>query len=282
LFPSLHVATATNRTQTSSEYLLQLLSAFFAEPQRTDGALVLGEFKAFKEIFAGENLKELFNTLFVWSDRKIGTMEVPANVNYGYILSNWIYMNTNCWDNVLFDNPSLDNSIGGMFITTPLTLLLIPSIVRVFKTKRPWAIFGVIAGLILPFLPITAHAAFAFTSLYGRWQIWIVLVGIIFIIPTLDRFEVVDRRLISVNLIFNYLLAAAAFTIAIDAKKLPTDYIQKFLGMEIPGMVSIAIAEFSCLDYNYFSIFERRKMFCRIFYSTVWTLVLRIQLVLVI
>ena len=68
----------------------------------------------------------------------------------------------------------------------------------------------------------------AFTSLYGRWQIWIVLVGIIFIIPTLDRFEEVDRRLISVNLIFNYLLATAAFTIAIDANKLPTDYLKEY------------------------------------------------------
>lgn len=243
LFPSLHVATATNRTQTSSEYLLQLLSAFFAEPQRTDGALVLGEFKAFKEIFASENLKELFNTLFVWSDRKIGTMEVPANVNYGYILSNWIYMNTNCWDNVLFDNPSLDNSIGGMFITTPLTLLLIPSIVNAFKTKRPWTIFGVILCLALPFFPITFHSAFAFTSLYGRWQLWIVMIGIIFIIPTLDRFEKVNRRWITVNLLLNYTFAVIVYMIAKNSGKLPTSYIFNVFGLEIPGLILITIAE---------------------------------------
>ena len=243
LFPSLHVATATNRTQTSSEYFIQLLSAFFASPSKVDGTLVVGEFKALKDIFASENLKELFNTLFVWSDRKIGTMEVPANVNYGYILSNWIYMNTNCWDNVLFDNPSLDNSIGGMFITTPLTLLLIPSIVNAFKSKRPWTIFGVIVCLILPFLPITAHSAFAFTSLYGRWQIWIVLIGIIFIIPTLDRFEKVNRKWVTVNLLLNYTFAVIVYMIAKNSGKLPTSYVFNIFGLKIPGLILITIAE---------------------------------------
>ena len=208
LFPSLHVAMATNRTQTSSTYLLELLSAVFVSPERVDGTLVLGEVKSLKDFFDSENLKSLFNTMFVWEDRKIGQMDVPAKVNTGYILANWIYMNTNCWDSILFDNPSLDNSIGGMFITTPLTMLLIPSIVKVIKSKRPWAIFGVIVCLLLPFFPITFHTAFAFTSLYGRWQIWIVLIGILFIIPTLDKIERVNRKWITVNLILNKFLTA--------------------------------------------------------------------------
>lgn len=243
IFPSLNVAMASNRAKKSDMFVLSLLETIFVNPSNVDG-IKLGEMKAFKDIISFSNIETILNLLFVWPDVIwSGESFGPGNINIGYILSSWLFMNTNCWDNILFNQSSLDNSIGGMFITTPLTMLLIPSIVRVFKTKRPWAIFGVIAGLIIPFLPITMHAAFAFTSLYGRWQIWIVLVGIIFIIPTLDRFEEVDRRLISVNLIFNYLLAAAAFTIAIDAKKLPTDYLKEFLGMEIPGMILIAIAE---------------------------------------
>ena len=243
IFPSLYVAMGSNRSTKSDGFVLSLLQTIFVNPSNVDG-IKLGEMKTFKDIISVANIEALLKLLFVWPEQIwAGEGFGPGNINIGYILSSWLFMNTNCWDNILFNQSSLDNSIGGMFITTPLTMLLIPSIVRVFKTKRPWAIFGVLAALIIPFLPITTHAAFAFTNLYGRWQIWIVMVGIIFIMPTLDRFEEVDRRLISVNLIFNYLLAAAAFTIAIDANKLPTDYLQKFLGMEIPGLVLIAIAE---------------------------------------
>lgn len=243
LFPSLHVATSTNRNQTSSTYVLQLLAAFFENPERVDNKLVLGEFKTVKDFFSLENLKSLFSTMFVWEDRKIGTMEIAKDVNIGYLLHNWIFMNTNCWDTMLFDNASLDNSIGGMFITTPLTMLLIPSIINVFKSKRPWAIFGVILCLTLPFFPITAHAAFAFTSLYGRWQIWIVMIGIIFIIPTLDNFEKVDKRFVTVNLLFNYLLAAIVYVIASNNEKFPTTYPINIFGLEIPGLILLSIAE---------------------------------------
>ncbi len=243
LFPSLHVAMSTNRTQTSSSYLLSLLETIFVSPERVDGKLILGESKNLKEILTSDNLKNLFKNLFVWNDRKISTMDVPAKVNIGYILSNWIYMNTNCWDNIMFDNASLDNAIGGFFITTPLTMLLIPSIIQALKSKRPWTIFGVLICLALPFFPITSHAAFAFTSLYGRWQIWIVLIGIIFIIPTLDKFETINRRWVTVNLFFNYLLAICVYFISKGAGKIPTGDTFNVFGKDIPGMLIVSFVE---------------------------------------
>ena len=130
-------------------------------------------------------------------------------------------MNTSCWDNVMFDNVALDNTLGGFFITTPLTMLLVPSIYNVIKSKRPWAIFGVIVCLLLPFIPFTYHAAFAFTGLYGRWQFWIVILGIIFIIPTLDKYENVDRRFVTINLILNYTFALIAFILSKKSGHLP-------------------------------------------------------------
>ena len=215
ILPSLHVVMNSTRTTTSSSYVLSLLQIFFVNPENGVNGFVLGEFKPSSEILSKENLKALFNVLFVWQDRTVSSSTIVAGKTHiGYILSSWLYMNTNCWDNLMFDNVSLDNFIGGFFITTPLTMLLIPSIVKAFKTKRPWTIFGVIACLILPFLPITSHMAFAFTSLYGRWQIWLVLIGIIFIIPTLDSIEKVNRKWITINLIFNYSLAIIIYFIS--------------------------------------------------------------------
>ena len=239
LFPSLIVAMSANRTKTSEAYLISLLSAFFNSPSM-NGGLTLGGFKSLKEIFAFDNVLSLTKTVLFFEDRKVSTMNVPANVNIGYMLSNWLYMNTNCWDNILFDNVKLDNSIGGFFISTPLNMLLIPSMVKTFKSKRPWAIFGLILFMVVPFIPFTAHFSFAFTSLYGRWQLWIVLVGIMYIIPTLDSFEKVDRRFVSVNLIFNIVLASITYAIAYEHDKFPTDDKLSIFGRQVPAMMLIS------------------------------------------
>lgn len=241
LLPSLNVVMEMSRNQTSDSYLTSLLATIFI--QNEEGELIIGELKAFKDILSASNLKELFNVLFVWQDREVGDMNVTANTNIGYILSNWLFMNTNCWDNIMFTNQRLDNALGGFFISTPLTMLLIPSVVRVFKTKRPWAIFGVIICLLLPFLPLTSHMAFGFTSLYGRWQLWLVLLGIIFIIPTLDKYELVNKKWITVNLIVNYVLAIIVFAISKSSGKYPTKYMFDLFGQKVSGMVVIAIVE---------------------------------------
>ena len=244
VLPSLHVVMTSTRTTNSTSYLLSILQTIFINPYKDVNGFVFGEIKSVSEIFSKDNLKQLFNVLFVWGDRTVSSStSVASKTNIGYILSGWIYMNTNCWDNVMFDNASLDNSIGGLFITTPLTMLLIPSIVSAIKTKRPWTIFGVIMCLILPFLPITAHAAFAFTSLYGRWQIWIVLIGILFIIPTLDKFEGVNRRWITVNLILNYSIAVIVYFMSKADGKLPTSHVLNILGLKIPGLMFVTVVE---------------------------------------
>lgn len=244
LFPSLHVAMSTSRTQTSSDYLLSILQVFFVNPTKGDSGLKLGALKSFKDIFASGNLKTLAHTLFVYEDRSVGAITIDSEVSVGYILTSWLFMNTNCWDTILCSNASLDNLIGGFFITTPLTLLLIPSIYQTIKKdKRPWTIFGIIACLTLPFFPITSNMAFGFTSLYGRWQIWIVLIGIIFIIPTLDKYELVNRRLVTVNLIVNFVLASIAYKISYDHGKLPTADVFNIFGKEVPGLVLLTFIE---------------------------------------
>lgn len=242
--PSYYVVSTSVRDFKSSSYSLELLSIFFQNPARDGTKFILGPMKTIKDIINIDNIKNFFAVLFVWDERVVSSSTtVNSASHYGYILSNWLFMNTNCWDNILFDNVSLDNALGGFFITTPLTMLLIPSIVSTIKSKRPWAIFGLIICLAFPFFPITAHAAFAFTSLYGRWQIWIVLVGIIYIIPTLDKFELVNRRWVTLSLVINYVLAGLVYVISYKAGHLPTADKMKFFGFELPGFIILVIVE---------------------------------------
>jgi hypothetical protein len=69
------------------------------------------------------------------------------------------------------------------------------------------------------------------------------MIGIIFIIPTLDRFEKINRRWITVNLLLNYTFAVIVYMIAKNSGKLPTSYIFNVFGLEIPGLILITIAE---------------------------------------
>ncbi|MCI5744765.1 MAG: YfhO family protein [Erysipelotrichaceae bacterium] len=242
LLPSLHVAMSASRTQTSSQYLTSLLQTIFLYDNDAE-KIILFKFRPFKDIFSLTNFKDINRILFVWSERSYAGMKVTPMENIGYILSNWIYMNTNCWDNIMFDNKNLDNTLGGFFISTPLTMLLIPSIARTIRRKRPWEIFGVCMCLILPFLPITANAAFAFTSLYGRWQIWLVLIGIMYIIPTLDRFEDSDRKWVTISLIVNYTIAIVVYLMSKQVGKLPTSDVFNIFGLKVPGFILLSFIE---------------------------------------
>lgn len=242
LLPSLTVAQSANRTKTSEAYTLSLLRLFFNSPSFDDG-IALGGLRPIKEILSASNFKNIINVLFHFGDRNVGTMKVESLINVGYILNNWVKMNTNCWDIMLYDNAKLDNSIGGFFITTPLTMLLVPTIVKTFKNKRPWAIFGLIVCLFMPFIPFTAHFSFAFTSLYGRWQIWIVVFGLLYIIPTLDDFDNEDRRLVTVNLLLNLTISAIAYGISYRYGKLPTNDTVKLFGKKIPEFILLSNIE---------------------------------------
>ena len=242
--PSYYVVSTSVRDFKSGSYSIELLSRFFTNPTRDGTKFILGPIKPLSEMLKWENIKELFIILFVWDERTISsTTTISSASHYGYMLSNWLFMNTSCWDNILFDNVSLDNALGGFFITTPLTMLLIPSIAATIKSKRPWAIFGVIICLSLPFFPITAHIAFAFTSLYGRWQLWLVLIGILYIIPTLDKFELVNRHWVTLNLVINYVLAGVVYIISFKAGHLPTGDKMTVFGKEIPGLLLLVCIE---------------------------------------
>ncbi len=212
LFPSLNVAMGISRTQTP--YLTDFLSFFFQDPKRENGSLILGSLKPLKEILSKDNLVAFFKYLTIWQDRTLGSNTIKPYQQTGYLISNWLFMNTSCWNSTSFNVASLDNSNGGLFVTTPLTIMLIPCIIQTIKRHRPWEIFGVIMGIIIPFLPITTYIAFGFTSLYGRWEIWVTAVAILYIIPTIDKFEVVDRRFVTLGLIFNYILCGYMLVIS--------------------------------------------------------------------
>ncbi len=184
------------------------LSFFLKSSTDIEGQITYSGLKSFSDIFSKENLTALFDFSFKWEEnRPANGMEISSTQTRYYILSNFLFINSNCWGGTLFNNAQLDNNLGGFFVTTPIALLLIPSLIRAVKSKKKWTIFGCIVCLIAPFVPITFYLFHVFTYPYGRWQIIIVLVSLIFLLKTLDDFDDLKLHEFIPGAIFNVVLA---------------------------------------------------------------------------
>jgi len=195
-----------------SSYLEKFLGFFLKSTTDVNGQIKFSGLKSFGDIFSGKNLKELFDFSTIFEKEYYNAngkiVEVTSTQKKLYVLSNFFFINSNCWGGTLFNNPFLDNNLGGFFVTTPIALLLIPSLIRAVKTKKKWTIFGCVVCLIAPFLPITFYVFHIFSYPYGRWQIIIVLVSLIFLLKTLDEFDDIKLHEFIPGIVFNIAIAA--------------------------------------------------------------------------
>lgn len=202
VFPAMLVALDSGRG--NSNLLIQFLQFFFKDPKRINSKLSLGPLKSLSQFFNKDNLKGLLKYIFVWNDRNIGGSEViKPSQNIGYIFTGFLFMNTDVWTMTVYHNNNLDNMAGGLFITTPIIMMLVPAIVKGVKSKRPWTIFGIIIGILMPFIPFSYYLFHGFTLLYGRWLLFVMTMALIFILCTFDNFTQIKKRYILINFLLN-------------------------------------------------------------------------------
>lgn len=249
LIPNLIVVQQSGRVE---EDLLTTFLMFFKNAENVDGEIVLSGFKSFKEIFDKENLKGLYEYMFVWSDRNTNHMTIGKEQTQLYIISNFLFMNSNCWDTTVFKNSGLDNNIGGLFITTPLILLLVPTMINTFKSKKVWDIFTLIVCVIMPFVPITFYLFHGFTYEYGRWELCLVLITLIYVLKTFDNLEITNRWMFTVGIIVNVALAGYCVYYS---------YSIGTLDMEYRILIIIAELIFMFVVYHVSFVYHERKWF---------------------
>ena len=204
VIPSMVVALDSGRSDSS--LLIEFLSFFFKNPQKLTTGLQLGSLKGI-DFFSFSNIKGLLKYMFVWPTRQLNVGEVVTPTqNIGYVITGFLFMNTDVWSSTVFSTNTLDNSIGGVFITTPIIMMLIPAIIRGFKTKRPWTIFGIICCILMPLIPFSFYLFHGFTLIYGRWLLFIATIALIFILCTFDNFHQIKKRHILINFLINVAL----------------------------------------------------------------------------
>lgn len=246
LIPSFIVVLQTSRS--TSSLMLDFLKLIFTEPSIVNGSIVLGAIKPISQLFHIDNFVRAYQFFFVWPIRQVGGVTILPSQTISYILSQFFIINTECWSNAVFHIPNLDNNIGGLFITTPLTILLIPSIIYTFKSKKRFNIAIMILAIIMPFIPGSFYLFHGFTFEYGRWLLFIVAISLIFILTTYDRLDQVKKWYLDVGIVINLLLVGFTIYTSYQAGLLDTSFIEfSFFGLIIPLQIRVLIIVFQLL-----------------------------------
>jgi uncharacterized membrane protein YfhO len=151
--PSVMVAVTSNRVG-EAWYLDQLTTAFEAE-----------------------NWQRFWSLLTVWQNSSGG--EEPYNQFYPLV--SFLFPTVSNRSSTLFKTGSYDNTISSLFIYTPLTMLLLPSLIHNLLKKKWSHLLGFSIILLMLFTPFTYQLVHGFTIDYGRWQIFVVAIAITYI-----------------------------------------------------------------------------------------------------
>ncbi len=178
LFPAFHVALQSSRSGGEGGYLDTLLSLykqFFSYLTSGQGSL------------ANDTMKEILKNMFTFQGSS-------ATKYYMYPVISYLFPPVSCYDSTLFVNSGYDNTNCSLFLYTPLTLMVIPSLIQSIKEKRVSHIIGFIGILLMIFSPFFYYCFTGFTTvMYGRWQLFVVVAMAIYVGISLDKINEMKR-----------------------------------------------------------------------------------------
>jgi len=97
-----------------------------------------------------------------------------------YPLTSFYFMNITCFSTNLFRNYSYNNTMSSIFVFTPFILMLVPSVINSFRTKKISHIIGFFGVVFMLFTPFFYYFFHAFTITYGRWELMAVCWMLVF------------------------------------------------------------------------------------------------------
>lgn len=119
-----------------------------------------------------------------------------------YPLATFFYPTISSYDALLFKNTGYDNTLASLYIFVPIMLMLVPSVYYSIKKKKVSHIISLLFILFLLFTPFAYYCFSGFTSVaYGRWQIFVVAVAIIYIAHTFDHRDEIPKFALDVGFV---------------------------------------------------------------------------------
>jgi uncharacterized membrane protein YfhO len=234
----------------SSYLIIELLGLFFESATRLNGGIQLGSLKSFGELFSGSNFANIFRYIFIFAERFSNEL-IPSLQTQLYPLATFFYPPVNNWDSLIFTNKTFDNAYSSLYISAPISLLLVPSIIKTIKSKSILNISILILVIVLPFVPFVYYLMAAFSQIYGRWQIFIIVLAIIYIVPILEDFRKIPKKWfdVSVVIVLSIMISLAIYSFSIG--KLNNNF------FKLNGV--IAMNAFVILIYVYIRFFLKGR-----------------------
>ncbi len=127
--------------------------------------------------WTAEDWDQLWRLLTVWQNSSL--TEEPYNKFYPLI--SFLFPTVSNRSSTLFRTSSYDNTISSLFMYTPLTMLVVPSLLHSIKQKKFSHFIALGILLFMLFTPITYQVVHGFTIDYGRWQIFVVTIAIAYV-----------------------------------------------------------------------------------------------------
>ena len=171
----------------------------------------LKELKAAFEIkdftIVKEELKQLFELCFKFDEK--------YNIkNYTYPIVSFFYPPSSCYDAIIYNNNYYDNANSSLFMYTPLMLMLIPSLINSIREKKVSHLIGFAGILVMLFTPFCYYCFTGFTTVcYGRWELFVVVVGCMYIATTYDKVDQIKKWYLDISIVIT--LASQAFMLYI-------------------------------------------------------------------
>jgi uncharacterized membrane protein YfhO len=127
--------------------------------------------------FEKENWQQVWSLLTVWQNQS----SAKEPYNQFYPLVSFLFPTVSNRSSTLFKTGNYDNTISSLFVYTPLTILLLPSLIHNLRLKKWSHLLGFSIVLLMLFTPFTYQLVHGFTIDYGRWQIFVVAIAITYI-----------------------------------------------------------------------------------------------------
>lgn len=187
---------------------------------------LIAPLKAIKAALISFDIPKLFaqmGTLFakMSSWEAVGANVTSAKKYLMYPAVSFFFPTISCYDSPLFVNNGFDNHQASLYLYTPLTLMLIPSVLQSIKEKKVSHIIAIVGILVFLFTPFVYYCFSGFTeNAYGRWQIFVVAIYCIYTAIQLDKVNDMPGWYFDISIVFTLLIQ---FILIKEALKLSGD-----------------------------------------------------------
>ncbi len=159
-----------------------------------------------KSTFKAKDWKTLIAYLTKWE-----TQNESFEYKKFYPLISFLFPTISDRSVTLLNRSSYDNTISSLFTFTPITLLLIPSLIHSFRKRKASPFIALGLFLLAIFTPFAYNLFHGFTKEYGRWQLFPVFLLITYVASSYEERKEFKRWYFDVSFVVIALLMGVTY-----------------------------------------------------------------------